>query len=286
MRAPVGHAAAVVVRIAAPVREGRPIVERAEDLVVAAPRSGAEPKIPIDRRRNRFRRQIARARGIRHVVDEYLFHLANTAVTNQLAGQAELRVRTLLAAVLEDDVVAFHGIDHCTAFVDGQRHRLFAVDVFSCTGRHNAHAGVPMRRRRDQHGVDVRAFQHFTEVFIRINRTGLLAETLLVGLVHDILRAIQADALHIAQRHDARITAMHQMADMADALDADADDAHADWRMRRLRRFHIPCFRAMHHVRKDSGSRRRHCAVSQKITSVHVFPFFIYFLCQSTCSYH
>ena len=129
-----------------------------------------------------------------------------------------------------------------------------------------------MRRRRDQHGIYVRAFQHLTEVFIRIDGTRLLAETLRIGLVDDALRAVQADALHIAQRHDARITAMHQMADVADALDADADDAHADRRMRRLRRLYIPCLRAVYQIRQDGGSGRRHRAVSQKITSVHVFP--------------
>lgn len=129
--APVGHTAAVEVGIASPVGEDGPVVEWAEFGVVGAPWCGAEPHIPVEAGRGGLRRQVTGAGWIGDVVDEDGLDLADVAIADDLAGQAEFLVGALLAAILINAVVMAGGADDRLAFVDGQGHGLFAIDVFA-----------------------------------------------------------------------------------------------------------------------------------------------------------
>src|SRR6266852_1611953 len=89
-----------------------------------------EPEVPIQllwRINFGYRRRLGGAADARfHGLD-----LAKPAVANQLAGQAEARVRTLLTAHLKDGLLVSSSLEENFAFVDGQCERLFAIDVLT-----------------------------------------------------------------------------------------------------------------------------------------------------------
>jgi hypothetical protein len=64
-----------------------------------------------------------------------VFQFADAAVANQLAREPEFFVAALLGAGLENYSIAAHCFDHPFAFVNGQRERLFTVNIlfrFDC----------------------------------------------------------------------------------------------------------------------------------------------------------
>ena len=103
MGAPVGHAAAAVLAEGPPRREMLVHAARAEHRTVRPHRRGSQPAVPIQAGLQLFAGQFA---GRRRTADahHHLLDLAELAVADQFARIAELLIRPLLAAGLEDDL--------------------------------------------------------------------------------------------------------------------------------------------------------------------------------------
>src|SRR5205823_4380221 len=95
-------------------------------------------------------------------------HLADAAVADELAGPAEAaaELAPLLAAGLEDDLVLADRVHDLPPLGDGHGQRLLAIDVLAGPGRQDAGDGVPVVRRGDDDGVDVRAGEQVAEVIV------------------------------------------------------------------------------------------------------------------------
>src|SRR5712691_7340542 len=123
VRAPVGHHAAGIL---VPVAEGavRPLRD------VFRLRGGAEPHVPVEALGHGPDLERPAARSVRdarlHPPD-----LAEPAIADQLAGQAEPGVGSLLAADLEDPPGLMMDADQLPALLDKQGERLLAVDVLA-----------------------------------------------------------------------------------------------------------------------------------------------------------
>ena len=117
VRAPVGHHAAGVFAVVAPVREVLMHAARAEHGIVGPHRGRAEPDIPVQAGLHRFLRQVARHRGRTHVHD-HLLDLADAPVAHQFAGLAKFVRRPLHGAGLE------HPVDFRAAFTIARASRI------------------------------------------------------------------------------------------------------------------------------------------------------------------
>src|SRR5207247_884608 len=96
---------------------------RAEDGVVSPLRRRSEPAVPVEPGFGLFLGQVAgNARGAD--VDVYRTQLADAAAADQLARLAELVAGALLAAGLENALVAAHRLHHRARLVDRERERL------------------------------------------------------------------------------------------------------------------------------------------------------------------
>ena len=94
--------------------------------------------------------------------------LADPAVSNQLAGAAEIPVRTLLAARLPHDLVCLDSLDHGPALGNRQRERLLAVDVFLRPRSVHGDQGMPVVRGTDVDRVDVLAADDIAKIFVAL----------------------------------------------------------------------------------------------------------------------
>src|SRR5581483_5746418 len=99
--APVGHHAAGVFAVVAPVGEVLVDAARAEFRVVRALGRRPQPAVPIETLFHLFFGQVARLAGTADV-DVDRLHLADAAAAHQFAGDAKFVARPLLAADLED----------------------------------------------------------------------------------------------------------------------------------------------------------------------------------------
>ena len=71
-------------------------------------------------------------------------------------------------AVAETATVAADRLDHCAALADGARERLLAIDGLTSLGCHDGHHRVPVRRRADEHLVDVLPVEDVAEVGVAL----------------------------------------------------------------------------------------------------------------------
>ena len=127
-----------------------------------------------------------------------------------------------LRAHLDDALRAPHRFDDSKALVDLVRQRLLDVDVLARFHRVDDHAGVPVVRRGDDHGVDRFVVEQLAVVVERLGAGGSFFEAgLQVGLV-DI-----ADGGHLGAE-------LFELADQILAAAARADDACADAVVRAL----------------------------------------------------
>ncbi|MCR4415328.1 MAG: hypothetical protein NUV77_23190 [Thermoguttaceae bacterium] len=139
--------------------------------------------------------------------------LADGAVPDPLAEDADRLERVPLVAQLRDDVVLFGGLHQRAALVDRMGQGFLAIDVFAAPdGRHGGH-GVEVVGRGHHHGVD-----------LLLHRVEHLAEVLeLRGVGPAPERVRGAPGIDIAQGHDVLATDRVQVAG-PHAPDANARD--------------------------------------------------------------
>ena len=94
--------------------------------------------------------------------------LADPAVSNQLAGAAEVPVRALLASRLPDDLVFLHSIGHRPALGYRQRERLLAIDILLGARRVDRDQGVPVIGSPYIDRVDVLASDDVAKILIAL----------------------------------------------------------------------------------------------------------------------
>ena len=132
-----------------------------------------------------------------------------------------MRRAPLLRAHLDDAVVAAGRVDHHPPFADGERERLFDVDVLARLAGQHGRDRVPVIRRADDHRVDVLAIEDAAEVARRERRR--LIEVLLdaLGRLGDLL------VVHVAEGDALRAEAQG-VAQNAAPLAATTDEADAN----------------------------------------------------------
>src|ERR1700722_3084212 len=186
MRAPIGDGAA---------RIGKPPAEGAVAAFGVILRGGslAEPEVVIEPvpDGNFLERTAANAR--RHE-DVDLLQGADAPVADEFAGEAEPFAAALLRAGLENDFIIADGFDDVMAFVNGQRQRFFAMDIFFGPRGGDVDERVPVIRGCLADGGNVIAFEQFPEVIIFVRCATVVGETLR-GLIGILL-------IHIADGQD------------------------------------------------------------------------------------
>ncbi len=228
MRAPVGHHAARVFAVTAPVREMVVDAARAEHGVVRPLRRRPEPEIPVETRLQGFLRQIAPFAG-RADADDDVLDLAQPPVAHEFAGLAKFTGRTLHAARLEHPVVAAHGVHHRARLGDRQRQRLLAIDVLLRVGRGDHVQRVPVIRRGDDHGVNVLAREQIAEILVlRASLERTLVRLFAVVILHQFFGVLTARGIHIAHGHHLRFLAVQEPIEQAAILFAHADETERD----------------------------------------------------------
>jgi hypothetical protein len=120
-------------------------------------------------------------------------------------------------ADLRDAVVAAGGFDHAAAFVNGDRQRLFAINVFAGVAGGNGLNCVPVVRRGDDHGIEISPLEQLAEVAIGLS----LASELFVG-------PGQIRLEDVAQRDDVHIAVFEKRVEQLRAAVAHADETEAD----------------------------------------------------------
>ena len=130
--------------------------------------------------------------------------------------------RTLLRADLDDALMLARGVDHRAAFLDGDRGRLFDVDVLAGGAGHHGLQRVPVIGRAEDDGVDRLVVDDAPEIGdalrLRRGRRGL----------------VEIRLVDVAHRDDVDVGEPLMVAHHADALPARADQRDADAIVRAL----------------------------------------------------
>ena len=224
---PVGHQSAGGVAHAAPATA---VIAANPFAVVGMPGAGAKPTIPVNSLRHGFRRELFVRTGTTDA-DVDLLDVANVAVAYQFAGETEIPGRALLTAGLKDPAVSPSGVDHLTAFANGQAERFFAIDVFAGPHGQDGHGRVPMIRRRDQDSVDIITSQQVAEVVVQFDAAVLPAfergTRFIVGIpfLNGLFAPFRSLGLHIADRENLEVGIARQVAQMPTSHVADPDEA-------------------------------------------------------------
>ena len=92
---------------------------------------------------------------------------ADAAFANQFDRLLIMRAGSLLAPGLHDAVVLARGFDHSAALDNGQRERLFAINVLPGLTGHDRRQRVPVIGRGDDDRVDLLDLQEPPEIFVR-----------------------------------------------------------------------------------------------------------------------
>ena len=233
MRAPVGDHAAAEFAGLAPVREGFAFADRAEFVVEGHERGRAAPHVPVEAFGLRFFGVGVRRGGIANTNGD-AFDLADDTVANEFAGDAELLAGALHGAGLEHAVVLFDGFDDGDGLVDVVREGLLTIDVLAVAEGAVGDDGVPVVGSGDAHGVDVGALGDLAEVAGGL--AGLGGGTVLrVVVVHLLFVKVTAHVIHVTHSDNFDIGILEEFADEAAHLLAEADEAHADLAVGRLR---------------------------------------------------
>ena len=159
MGAPVGHVAARIVG-----NEAELIV--AAFRVVGGPRSGSEPHVVVEFLRHGPRRPRLVAARPGWNLHAHGLQLPDASVANQLAGEDEFFVGSLLAADLDDGAVLADHFGHDPPLADRHGHRLLAVDRLARLDRRDRHGHVPVVGRGHDDPVDVVPGEHFAKVAV------------------------------------------------------------------------------------------------------------------------
>ena len=198
--------------------------------VVGPVGGGAEPHVPIHPFGGRLggKRAFRRRAADRHMGGN---HLAKHSVTNELDGSYELAAirRALLHSSLENTARAADFADDVPRLANGQRQRLFAIDVLSRVGGHDGHRGMPMVRCADDNGIKIRPCQHIPEITI-FGASFVLAGFLLVGvcLLREIVGVVHLAGIDVADGNDLHARHFKKIPQMSCRHAARADDTDGD----------------------------------------------------------
>ena len=191
----------------------------AQPFAIRLERRGPQPQIVVQIRRNRSWRQPQHAASARHG-GGHRVQFAEVAVAGQLAGEAEPAVGALLRARLQDAPGAPHRLANGSPLSDRQRQRLLAVHVLARLHRLNGHERMPVFRRSDRHGVNIRPRKEFAEV---LRRQTPLCAGLGVNRLADLLGLRTANVAH---RHDLYLFEERKRRKMVGSPVPQANDHH------------------------------------------------------------
>ncbi len=221
--APIGKDTAGIIAVGTPCT-------RMEAAVVGPVWGGAEPHVPIHPFWSRLggKRAFRRGAADRHMGGN---HLSKHTVTDELDGSYELASirRALLHSSLENTARAADFADDIPRLTDGQRQRLFAVDVLSRVGCHDAHRGMPVVGRADDNGIKVRTCKHVPEITV-LGTTFVLAGFLLVGvcLLCEIVGVVHLAGINVTDGNDLHVRHFEKIPQMSCRHSARADDTDGD----------------------------------------------------------
>ena len=110
-------------------------------------------------------------KGARLAIGIDLLELADAAVADQFAGQAELAAvfGALLHARLVDAAVALAGLDQGAPLAHGDGDGLLAIHILAGPHGHRGHRGRPVIGQRHQHGVDVRPGEDLAKIVVGLD---------------------------------------------------------------------------------------------------------------------
>ena len=127
-----------------------------------------------------------------------------------------------MRAGLHDASIFARSVDHLAAFPNIVRHRFLHVDILACLYRPDRRERMPVVRRRDGNGVDVRVLEQPPDVLI----TGDLLDVFILEILHLFVAQTSPSTSHsAAMRIALRLT---QAAKMILAAAMKADHGHAD----------------------------------------------------------
>ena len=228
VRAPIGHAAAAVFAVVAPIGKMLVNAARAQFGIVSAFGRRAEPHVPVQAGFVRLSRQITRDC---RTTDGDLHHPnpADDTVAHEFARGAKFPRGPLHGAGLEHDVVLAHRLHHGLRFVNRLAKRFFAVDVFLRVGGCNRNKRVPMVGRRDDDRIDVFASDQFAEIvisgapFVRaVGRFGC------VVILDHLLRVLAACGVHVAHGEHLGLGVGQKAAEQTAVLSSHANETKRD----------------------------------------------------------
>src|SRR5262245_21119771 len=164
------------------------------------------PEIPVQflRDGNRLERAFAQTGGEN---GGDLRQIAEAAVADEFAGEAELGVAALLAAGLQNASRFAHGFGQAFAFINGEREWFFAVDILAGLDGSEVHQRVPVIRRGVDDHVNVLVLEQLAEVVVNLRSAMLLGNFARMLLIHVANRDDLAEAsgvLGVAAAHPAR----------------------------------------------------------------------------------
>ena len=159
------------------------------------------------------------------------------------------RVRSTLAALLDDAVVFARGGNDLLRFEHVVGARLLDVDVLPCLARPDGLQRVPVVRRGDRHDVDVLALEHLAKVGVD-RRLSQRPRFEALHLVADVA------LVHVAERGDLHVFHPGPRAQVAPAPPSQARDANPDG-----------VVRALHAANRCAS--RHHGGAHQEMTSIH-----------------
>ena len=176
----------------------------------------AEPEVPVQPLGHGLLLKRSAFAGRERQADGDLLDLAQASAAGRGHGAAEQL--GLVAALLRADLHHLAGLldggDELLAFVDGQRQRLFAIDVLAGFERRQGDGRVPVVGRADRHGFDI----------VAIEQLAIVLEDLGLG---EVLRSLARSACCRCTSHTATTSPyLLRAAGNAGALAAQADRAH------------------------------------------------------------
>jgi len=216
-----GH---VAERAGAEIVEAAPLEGVVGTVLVGAERRGAQPALPVQRRRHRVG-TFGTGNALRpdravgpHV---HLGHVAENAGLQQLGITAQAVVGAALVAHLRDHATRVGDLLEILRLPDRAHQRLLHINVAALLHRADRGGRMHVVRRRDRDRVEILALvQHLAEIAVALHLRRILPLLLDLGE-----RLIDRGAVHVAQRDNVLAVLKHRHP-VAPAFAADAD--HAD----------------------------------------------------------
>ena len=156
---------------------------------------------------------------------------AERSLADVFCGVDERRIGALLGAGLHDPVVLAGGLDGFAALPDAVADRFLDVNILASLTGHDGEERVPVVGRGDHDDVHVRPVQDMAKILM-LPVAGIDVGALLVQRVFElVLGAVHVGLVGVADGHDPDPRLGGEIAQVAGALAAAADDGHPDIRV-------------------------------------------------------